>query len=602
MKKEFVTCICVGLLVCLLPASLWAWCWIRDTGLTDTNCNSGLYQEDCCDGELRKWLGGTMTYHISTSTAGPLMDLIETGMNKWNDIEMSVFEFERGADTTTAAISTPDEENTIVIDPNFCNNYDAFIDPKDCPNILGISGTSVPKIDSEIPYQAIESDIALNDQSFDWDDGTHEQNTVAIIAHEAGHSAGLTHPGDECRSAGSSGCGAEFPEATMYYAYNVNENPEDPKDPIDKATLELDDIAALVYGYPKSTLRVRVLNTAAIPKGIMGAKVRLINSAAPVNGTSIATGGTVRGDIAYVTSQDEFGEGHSSLTYSTESPFNETDIDGNTTNTIHPVTANLSVEATAGALSSGIQAYTVADGNSTITVSITTDETDFAGPTVAVTSHTSGQAVGTANITLAGTATDSGRGGSGVSQVTVNGVAAENGTASLDGVAHWSRDITLDEGANTLTIVAYDNQSSEPNSSSQTFSITYDTIPPSVSSVSPADGSTGVATSANFGVAFSEALNPDSINTSTFLVDNGVTGTVSYIAANHMALFVPSAPLATDTTYTATLTTGIQDAVGLPMAADYTWSISTGASTGGSTDGLGDGIGGGCFIGIATSR
>jgi hypothetical protein len=379
----------------------------------------------------------------------------------------------------------------------------------------------------------------------------------------------------------------------MYWNYDDGQ-------PTDKATLELDDIAALVYGYPKSTLRVRVLNTESTPRGIIGAKVRLINSAAPVNGTSIETGGSVRGDISYVTSQPEFGNGDGSLTYSTESPFNETDSDGNTTNTIHPVTAELSVEATAGALSSGVQAHTVVDGNSTLIVSITTLETDFAGPTVAVTSHTSGQTVGTANITLAGTATDSGRGGSGISKVTVDGVSADNDSAAGSATANWSRDITLvDENEPTrIEIVAYDNQASEPNSSTLTLYITYDTDPPDVSSVSPVNGATEVAVNANFGVAFSEAINPSSINTSTFLVDNGVTGTVIYNTGSHTAIFVPSAPLAHNTTYTATLTTGIQDAVDLHLAADFTWSITTGAPPGGS----GGGGGGVCFVGTAASR
>jgi hypothetical protein len=589
MKKELVTCIGVGLLVCLLPASLWAWCWIRDTGPTDTHCDAGLYQEDCCDGELRKWLGGTMTYHISDTTHSSLMPLIETGMNKWNAVERSVFEFDKGANTTTAEFSNLDEENTIVIDPNFCTNNEAFIDPDECPYILGISGTRVPGGNSGLSFQALESDIALNDQSFDWDDGTDHQNTVAVIAHEAGHSAGLSHPGDDCLSSGSSGCGAGFPKATMYWNYDGGQ-------PTNKASLELDDIAALVYGYPKSTFRIKVLND---PNGlpIIGAKVRLIDSAAPVNGTSIETGGSVRGDIADVTSRPEFGDGDGSLTYSTESPFNDTDSDG-LTNAIHPVTADLRVEATAGALSSGVQAHTVADGSSVFTISITTDETDFAGPTVAVTSHAYGQVVGTADITLAGTATDSGRGGSGISEVTVGGVSADNDSAAGSATANWSRDIALAEGANTITIVAYDDKSGDKNSSTLTFFITYDTIPPTVSSVSPADGTSGVAVEARFGVTFSEALNPSTINTSTFLVDNGVTGTVNYNAGSRMAIFVPSAPLAPYTTYTATLTTGIQDVVGLPMAADFTWSITTGAPTGGS----GNGGGGGCFVGTAVSR
>jgi nicotinamide mononucleotide (NMN) deamidase PncC len=93
-------------------------------------------------------------------------------------------------------------------------------------------------------------------------------------------------------------------------------------------------------------------------------------------------------------------------------------------------------------------------------------------------------------------------------------------------------------------------------------------------------------------------MTPATINTSTLLVDNGVTGSVTYSAGSHTAVFVPSAPLAYNTTYTATVTTGVQDGVGLPMAANFTWSITTGAPPGGS----GDGGGGGCFVGAAASR
>ncbi|MGD9009142.1 MAG: Ig-like domain-containing protein [Desulfobacteraceae bacterium] len=596
MKKEFLTCIGVGLLVCLLPASLWAWCWIRDTGPTDTNCDAGLYQEDCCDGELRKWLDGTMTYRISDSTDSTLMDLIEDGMNKWNEIEMSTFEFDRGTETTTAVISLGDGENTIVIDPNFCTSYAAFIDSQDCPYILGISGTWVPASNSGLPFQALESDIALNDQSFDWDDGTDHQNTVAVIAHEAGHSAGLTHPGDDCLASGSSGCGAGFPEATMYWAYDVSAISEEPD--IDKATLELDDIAALVYGYPKSTVCVRVLTNEGSPQRIIGATVDLLDSAAPVNGSSIAEGGSVYGDVTNAAVL--FGEDSPSQTYVNATPFNDTNADGET-NDINPIHENLRVRVTAGSLTPVTQAHTVVSGENTVIVTLDTTETDFAGPTVAVTSHTSGQAVAAANITLTGTATDSGRGGSGISQVTVNGEVAVNGTAVGDGVANWRKDdITLDEGANTLKIVAYDNKSAgEINTSTLFFSITYDTTPPTVSRASPADGATGVAVNANFGVAFSEAMDPSTINTSNFKVDNGVTGTIVYNSGSNLATFVPSAPLAEGTTYTATVTTGVRDAVGLPMAANFTWSITTSDPTGGSGDGGG---GGACFIGSAVSR
>ena len=579
MKNRICFGIWIGLLLCMLPSSLWAWCWIRDTLTTDTNCSGGLVQQDCCDGYLRIWSGGSMTYQISTSTSALLVSDIEAGMNRWTNVAMADFTFTRGADTAVWEFGN-DTINLINIDSSFCahTGYCGM-------GILGFSGTFTTG--SGASYRAVESDIILNGEEFTWGDGTGgDEYTEAVIAHEGGHSAGLSHPGSECNSTGSSGCGPEFEEATMFWNYSMGQ-------PTDKATLELDEVAALVYGYPRSSFRVRVLNSLANP--IIGAEVLLLDSAAPVNGSSIDEGGSVYGDVTDASVL--FGNDVVSSTYVDSSPFNDTDSNGYT-NYINPVHADFSVQAIAGGATDTSLVNSLVAGTSELAITLSTTSDDFAGPSVAVTSHINNQTVSTSTITLAGTATDSGRGDSGISQVTVNGDAADNGTATGSNAASWSRDVLLSVGANTITIVAYDD-SSESNTTTRTITINYDTTAPAVVAVSPTDGSTGVAINANFGVAFSEAMNPSSINTSTFMVDNGVTGTVTYSAATCSATFVPSAPLANDTTYTATLTTGIQDAVGLPMAAVYTWSISTGASTGG---GSGDGGGGGCFVGTTTSR
>lgn len=578
MKNRICVGIWILLLLCMVPSSLWAWCWIRDSSTTDANCSGGLVQQDCCDGNLRIWSSGSMTYQISDSTLASLDSYIVAGMNRWTNVAMADFTFTRGADTAVWEFGN-DNINLVNIDSSFCAHTDM------CGmGILGFSGTF--STGSGASYRAVESDIILNGEEFTWGDGTGgTEYTEAVIAHEGGHSAGLSHAGSECNSAGSSGCGPEFEEATMFWNYSMGQ-------PTDKASLELDEIAALVYGYPRSSFRVRVLNTPGDP--IIGAEVLLLDSAAPVNGSSIDEGGSIYGDVTDATVL--FGDDAVSSTYVDSSPFNDTDGSGYT-NYINPVHADFSVQAIAGGANNTSVVSSLVAGTSELDIILSTTSDDFAGPTVAVTSHTSSQAVGTATITLAGTATDSERGGSGISQVTVNGDTAADGTATGSNTANWSRDVTLSIGANTITIVAYDD-SSETNTTTRTISITYDTTPPEVDTVTPADGSTDVAVNANFGVSFSEALNPSSVNTSTFLVDNGVTGTVTYSAGSNRATFVPSAPLAHGTTYTATLTTGIQDAVGLPMAANFTWSISTIDPTGGS----GDGGGSGCFIGTATAR
>jgi hypothetical protein len=78
---------------------------------------------------------------------------------------------------------------------------------------------------------------------------------------------------------------------------------------------------------------------------------------------------------------------------------------------------------------------------------------DTMAPTLTI---TSGQLATTSNFTITGTATDSGKGGSGIASVTVNGQTATGGSASGNNVANWSRTLTLVNGANTVTVIATD--------------------------------------------------------------------------------------------------------------------------------------------------
>ncbi len=81
---------------------------------------------------------------------------------------------------------------------------------------------------------------------------------------------------------------------------------------------------------------------------------------------------------------------------------------------------------------------------------------DAVAPTLAITSHTTGQTVSSASVTVSGTATDSAAGGSGIVGVTVNGQAAIGGAATGNATASWNRSMTLATGANVVTVVATD--------------------------------------------------------------------------------------------------------------------------------------------------
>jgi hypothetical protein len=112
---------------------------------------------------------------------------------------------------------------------------------------------------------------------------------------------------------------------------------------------------------------------------------------------------------------------------------------------------------------------------------------DKLAPTLSITSHASGSAVNTSSITLSGTATDSGRGNNGIKQVTVNGTRASGDTATGSGTANWSKSISLNTGANTITVVAYDNYSA-PNQTTQTITINYSAGDPEIPVFKPYTG------------------------------------------------------------------------------------------------------------------
>jgi len=102
-----------------------------------------------------------------------------------------------------------------------------------------------------------------------------------------------------------------------------------------------------------------------------------------------------------------------------------------------------------------------------------------------------------------------------------------------------------------------------------------ETLPPTVDSTSPAHNANGVAVGSSITATFSEPMNGSTIDTNTFTLDNGVTGTVAYDANSTTATFTPTNNLDYDTTYTATITTAAEDIAGNPMQADYIWSFTT---------------------------
>jgi hypothetical protein len=127
-------------------------------------------------------------------------------------------------------------------------------------------------------------------------------------------------------------------------------------------------------------------------------------------------------------------------------------------------------------------------------------------------------------------------------------------------------------------------------------------VAPFVSSTSPLDGATNVATSTNVSANFSDAIDTSTVTSSTFkLVKQGggaVTGSIGFMAGNTRATFTPSAPLDSGATYTATVEggdlsaspqdlTGVRSSNGIllfqdsstnPVTKDKIWSFTTAAA------------------------
>jgi hypothetical protein len=105
--------------------------------------------------------------------------------------------------------------------------------------------------------------------------------------------------------------------------------------------------------------------------------------------------------------------------------------------------------------------------------------------------------------------------------------------------------------------------------------------PPTVVSVAPPNGSSGICPGTLVVATFSEAMNPSTINTTTFtLTASGtpVAGTVTYVVSSYVGTFTPTNPLALDTLYTATITTGAEDLGGIGLATNYVWTFTTSAT------------------------
>lgn len=119
-----------------------------------------------------------------------------------------------------------------------------------------------------------------------------------------------------------------------------------------------------------------------------------------------------------------------------------------------------------------------------------------------------------------------------------------------------------------------------------------DAVSPVVCSTSPGNGSEGVAVDTDISAIFSAVMDSATITGATFILTAGsdaIEGAVTY--SDNTAVFDPEGNLAYSTTYTATLSTNIEDNLGVPLETEHRWTFTTRSEPSDSD--------GSCFISIA---
>jgi hypothetical protein len=106
-----------------------------------------------------------------------------------------------------------------------------------------------------------------------------------------------------------------------------------------------------------------------------------------------------------------------------------------------------------------------------------------------------------------------------------------------------------------------------------------DNVIPVIVSTAPINTATGIARNQMVAITFNEAMNPFTINATTFTLKQGtraVAGVVAYSGTT--AEFTPSDNLMANTEYTATITTGAKDLAGNALADNTVWKFTTGGN------------------------
>ncbi|NTW99872.1 MAG: outer membrane beta-barrel domain-containing protein [Geobacteraceae bacterium] len=157
----------------------------------------------------------------------------------------------------------------------------------------------------------------------------------------------------------------------------------------------------------------------------------------------------------------------------------------------------------------------------------------------------------------------------------VSGTVTSTGTTATFTPAHYfEKDKTYTA---TVTTGAKDLAGNKMAGNYQwafTTGLAADTTAPTVTFTSPVKGATAAPVKQKINAAFSENMDPASINSATFTVKQGTTTVPGKLTSSASTVtFTPARDLEKGKQYTATVTTGAKDLAGNGLAKNYVWDF-----------------------------
>ena len=316
---------------------------------------------------------------------------------------------------------------------------------------------------------------------------------------------------------------------------------------------------------------------------------------------SILSGGTasVTGSFSWTSSTTSPGAGTPSegVTFTPADTTDYNTVAGTANVTVNKATPTVSVWPTASAIAFGqtLASSTLSGGTASVpgTFSWTTPATSPAtgttsdGVTFTATDAADYNTVaGSANVTV-NKATPTVSTWPTASAITSGQTLASStlsgGAASVSGTFSWTNSATVpNAGAQTESVTFTPSDTTDYTTVTGSVSVTVNPVAPTVTAVVPTSGSTEIAITSAVTATFNQAMTSSTITASTFTLtgpgNTSVQGTVGYNAGTSVATFTPTANLAYNTTYAATLSTSIMSSTSVALAAPYTWSFTTAAA------------------------